>query len=227
MTLFYPGIKTLFILLSFFSLALIIGCGKKTSNDLLEPNEAELKTPAPDTYKVKFETNEGNFIIQVHRDWSPNGADRLYHLVNYKFYDGVAFFRVIKGFMAQFGYHGDPEVSNIWSSKTFPDDPVKQSNLRGYITFAKSGMPNSRSTNLYINYIDNTNLDGMGFAPIGKVIEGMEVVDDLYGGYGEGAPRGRGPDQGEIKNGGNTYLKKYFPELDYIKKARVISTDSK
>ncbi|MBC8185426.1 peptidylprolyl isomerase [candidate division KSB1 bacterium] len=182
-----------------------------------------MKAPSPDIYKILFETNEGNFIVEVHRDWSPNGADHLYHLVNYQFYDGVRFFRVIKGFMAQFGYHGDPKIGNVWKSKNIPDDPVKESNLRGYITFAKSGMPNSRSTNLFINYADNSNLDGMGFSPIGKVIEGMEVVDKIYGGYGEGAPRGKGPSQGKIMEGGNTYLKKNFPELDYIKKARIVN----
>ena len=220
---FFVGTKTLIILLSFFILTLIVGCGKKTSNDLLKPNEAELKTPSPDTYHVKFETTKGNFIVEVHRDWSPNGADRLYYLVNHKFYDGVRFFRVVKGFMAQFGYHGDPQVTSVWKSMTFPDDAVKESNLRGYMSFAKTGAPNSRSTNLFINYGNNSNLDDMGFSPIGKVIEGMEVVDKLYGGYGEGAPRGAGPSQGKIMQQGNTYLKRSFPKLDHIKKAYILS----
>jgi len=214
--------RMLIIMLSFLSLALIVGCGDKPPKELLEPNDEALKAPSPDTYKVKFETNEGDIIVEVHRDWSPNGADRLYHLVNYKFYDGVRFFRVIKGFMAQFGYHGDPKIGNVWKVKTFPDDSVKQSNLRGYVTFAKSALPNSRSTNLFINYRNNSMLDSQGFSPIGKVIEGMEVVDKLYGGYGEGAPRGKGPSQAKIQQEGNVYLKSSFPELDYIKKARII-----
>ena len=218
----YRGIQTFIILLSFAALTLFTGCVDKPPKELSEPNDEALKAPAPDNYKIKFETNEGNFIVEVFRDWSPNGADRLYHLVTYQFYDGVRFFRVIKGFMAQFGYHGDPKIGNVWKSKTFPDDPVKESNLRGYVSFAKSAMPNSRSTNLFINYVDNSNLDAMGFSPIGKVIQGMEVVDKLYGGYGEGAPRGRGPSQQKIMEEGNTYLKRYFPELDYIIKARII-----
>ena len=220
---FFVGTKIKIIFLSFFSLALIVGCGKKTSNKLLKPNEAELKTLSPDTYKVKFETTKDNFIVEVHRDWSPNGADRLYHLVNYKFYDGVRFFRVIKGFMAQFGYHGDPQVTSVWKSMNFPDDAVKESNLRGYMSFAKTGAPNSRSTNLFINYVNNSNLDDIGFSPIGKVIEGMEVVDKLYGGYGEGAPGGAGPSQGKIMQEGNSYLKRSFPKLDYIKKAYILT----
>ncbi len=219
----FNNLRFITIILTIFSLFLIIGCAEKPVKELSEPNDEALKAPSPDIYKILFETNEGNFIVEVHRDWSPNGADHLYHLVNYQFYDGVRFFRVIKGFMAQFGYHGDPKIGNVWKSKNIPDDPVKESNLRGYITFAKSGMPNSRSTNLFINYADNSNLDGMGFSPIGKVIEGMEVVDKIYGGYGEGAPRGKGPSQGKIMEGGNTYLKKNFPELDYIKKARIVN----
>jgi peptidyl-prolyl cis-trans isomerase A (cyclophilin A) len=182
-----------------------------------------LKAPSPATYKIKFVTNKGDIIVEVIRDWSPYGADRLYHLVKYHFYDDVRFFRVIKGFMAQFGYNGDPQVTKAWENKTIPDDPVKQSNLRGYVTFAKSAMPNSRTTNLYVNYKDNSFLDASGFSPIGKVIQGMEVVDKLYGGYGEGAPRGSGPNQQKIQQEGNAYLKQNFPELDFIKKARIIS----
>lgn len=217
-------IKTFFVavigivVLSF----LYTGCEKKQS-PLLEPDLQELNAQSPDVYKVKFETSKGNFVVEVHRGWSPNGADRLYYLANNNFYDDVRFFRVIKGFMAQFGYHGDPEVIKTWSSLTFPDDPVVQSNLRGYVTFAKSGMPNSRTTQLFINYADNTMLDQQGFAPIGKVVEGMDVVDKLYGGYGEGAPRGSGPSQMDIRKGGNSYLKKNFPDLDYIKKTTIIT----
>ena len=222
MSSFHNRFKTLSIFAAFLCLMLIVGCAEKPQKELATPNDEALKAPSPDIYKIKFETNEGDIIVEVHRDWSPIGADRLYHLVSYHFYDGVRFFRVIKGFMAQFGYHGDPEIGNVWKAKTFPDDPVKESNLRGYMTFAKSAMPNSRSTNLFINYKDNSFLDNTGFSPVGKVIEGMEVVDKLYGGYGEGAPSGQGPSQAKIMQEGNTYLKRSFPELDYIKRARII-----
>ncbi len=204
---------------------LVSSCQKEaeTPKDLLEPNEAELKAPAPDVFKVKFETSKGDFVMEVHRSWSPNGADRLYYLVNHGFYEGVRFFRVIDGFMAQFGYHGDPEVIKVWHTKTIPDDPVVESNKRGYVSFAKSNLPNSRTTQLFINFVDNIMLDKMGFSPVAKITEGMDVVDKLYSGYGEGAPRGRGPSQAKIQQGGNKYLKDNFPKLDYIKKAYILS----
>jgi peptidyl-prolyl cis-trans isomerase A (cyclophilin A) len=223
MSSFHSRIKTLSIFAAFLCLMLIVGCADKPPKELAEPNDEALKAPSPDIYKIKFETNEGDIILEVHREWSPNGADRLYHLVNYHFFDGVRFFRVVKRFMAQFGYHGDPKIGNVWKEKTFPDDPVQESNLRGYLTFAKSAAPNSRSTNLFINYKDNSFLDNQGFSPLGKVIQGMEVVDKLYGGYGDAAPRGKGPSQAKIMQEGNAYLNKDFPEMDYIKKARVIS----
>ncbi|HDP99018.1 MAG TPA: peptidylprolyl isomerase [bacterium] len=178
---------------------------------------------APETFKVKFETSKGDFVMEVHRPWSPHGADRLYYLANNRFYEGVRFFRVINGFMAQFGYHGDPEVSAVWSEKNIPDDPVVQSNKRGYVTYAKSAMPNSRSTQLFINFNDNSFLDNQGFSPVGKIIEGMEVVDQLYAGYGDGPPRGSGPNQQNIRLQGNKFLIDNFPKLDYIKKAYLIS----
>lgn len=218
------SIKTLLVLvlgvvvLSF----LYTGCEKKPS-PLLEPDLQALNAPSPDVYKVKFVTTKGDFVVEVHRDWSPNGADRLYWLAKNGFYDDVRFFRVIKGFMAQFGYHGDPKVIKTWSSLTIQDDPVVQSNLRGYVTYAKSGLPNSRTTQLFINYVDNPFLDQSGFSPIGKIVEGMDVVDNLYGGYGESAPQGSGPTQMEIRNSGNSYLAKNFPDLDYIKKTIVIT----
>jgi len=221
------------------SLLLITSCGEKVekqkeqmeekqqeaqqiSDKILNPDQTELNQPAPEKFQVKFETSKGNFVIEVYRDWSPHGVDRLYYLVKHGFYDDVRFFRIIDGFMAQFGYHGNPEVTQIWSEMTFPDDPVKKTNLRGYITFAKRATPNSRSTNLFINLVNNAYLDDSGFSPIGKVIEGMAIVDQLYSGYGEGAPRGSGPDQGRIALEGNEYLNKNFSKLDYIKKARII-----
>src|SRR5262249_55976969 len=150
-------------------------------------------------YKVKMTTTKGAFTIEVHRDWAPNGADRFYNLVKLGYFNDVAFFRVIKGFMVQFGIHGDPAVAKQWRDARIDDDPSgKQSNKRGMVTFATAG-PNTRTTQLFINYADNGNLDSMGFAPIGKVTDGMKVVDDLEGMYGEGAPQGRGPAQGRVQ----------------------------
>jgi peptidyl-prolyl cis-trans isomerase A (cyclophilin A) len=175
---------------------------------------------APPTYKVKFETNKGNFVIEVHRDWAPKGADRFYDLVKSGFYNDVRFFRVISGFMAQFGISGNPQAMTEWRDKPIQDDPVKQSNKRGMLTFAMAG-PNTRTTQVFINYADNSRLDDMGFSPVGQVVSGMDVVDKLYSGYGEGAPRGSGPSQGLLQQQGNAYLKKDFPKLDYIKKATI------
>jgi peptidyl-prolyl cis-trans isomerase A (cyclophilin A) len=161
-------------------------------------------------------------VVLVHRDWSPNGADRFYNLVKIGFYDGAKFFRVIDGFMAQFGISPYPAVSEKWREARIQDDPVKEKNNRGRITFATAG-PNTRTTQLFINLVDNADmLDAKGFAPFGEVVEGMEVVDKLYNGYGEGAPRGRGPNQGRVQDQGNAYLEKEYPELDAIKKATVL-----
>lgn len=190
-------------------------------NPLLYPQRPEMNEQAPDTYRARFETSKGDFVIEVHRDWAPNGADRFYNLVRSGYYDGVRFFRVIDGFMAQFGMHPDPLVTAQWRAAQIQDDPVVESNTRGRVTFAMTGQPNSRTTQVFINYRDNSNLDEMGFAPIGEVVEGMEVVDQLYSGYGEGAPRGSGPDQAQIQARGNEYLNAEFPELDYIVHASI------
>ncbi len=175
---------------------------------------------APAQFRVKFETTRGPVVIEVNRKWAPLGADRFYNLVKSGYFDNVAFFRVIPGFVVQFGINGDPEVSAKWQKANISDDPVKQSNHRGYLTFATSG-PNTRTTQMFINLTDNTRLDRMGFAPIGHVVEGMKVVDSLYSGYGEGAPAGRGPSQDRIYGKGNAYLKDGFPKLDYITRAEV------
>ena len=175
---------------------------------------------APGSYKVQFDTSKGTFEVQVTRAWAPQGADRFYNLVKSGFYDNVRFFRVISGFMVQFGISGDPKVMAGWRDKPIKDDPVTQSNKRGYITFAMAG-PNTRTSQVFINFVDNTNLDRMGFAPFGRVIAGMNVVDKLNAEYGEGAPRGRGPDQGRMQREGNAYLAKDFPRLDYVKKATI------
>jgi peptidyl-prolyl cis-trans isomerase A (cyclophilin A) len=183
-------------------------------------NPAALNAPAPATYKAKFDTSKGAFEIEVHRDWAPAGADRFYNLVKNGFFDNARFFRVVSGFMVQFGIHGDPNVSAQWRQARIPDDPVKQSNGRGMVTFATAG-PNTRTTQVFINFADNARLDGMGFAPFGQVVSGMNVVDSLYSGYGEGAPSGRGPDQGRMQQEGNAYLMKDFGKLDYIRKASI------
>jgi peptidyl-prolyl cis-trans isomerase A (cyclophilin A) len=203
-----------------FALALFIFGAQTPSwaGDLSNP--ASLNEKAPDSYKVKFDTSQGSFEIEVHRDWAPNGADRFYNLVKNGFYNDARFFRVIKGFMVQFGINGNPKISQVWRNANIADDPVEESNLRGFVTFATAG-PNTRTTQVFINYGDNPSLDGQGFAPFGKVISGLDVVQHLYSNYGEGAARGEGPDQSRVQTEGNAYLQKNFPQLDYIKKATI------
>jgi peptidyl-prolyl cis-trans isomerase A (cyclophilin A) len=183
-------------------------------------NPAALTEQAPATYKARFDTSKGVFVIDVRREWAPVGADRFYNLVKNGFYDENRFFRVISGFMVQFGINGNPQVSTPWRNAQIKDDPVKQSNKRGFITFATSG-PNSRTTQVFINFGDNSRLDGMGFASFGQVSTGMNVVDQLYSDYGEGAPQGRGPNQGRMQGEGNAYLTKDFPNLDFVRKATI------
>lgn len=187
---------------------------------LLTPDS--LSETAPDVFQARFETSKGDFVIEVHRSWSPNGADRFYNLVGNGYYDDVRFFRVIAGFMAQFGIHGDAAVSAAWRGRRITDDPVAQSNVRGFVSYAKLGA-HSRTTQVFINFGDNSRLDGMGFPPFGRVTEGMDVVDALYSGYGEGAPSGTGPDQARIQLEGNAYLKENFPDLDFVRKATIVS----
>jgi peptidyl-prolyl cis-trans isomerase A (cyclophilin A) len=180
-------------------------------------NPASLNEKAPATYKVRLDTSAGPVVIEVHRDWAPLGADRFYNLVKAGFYDDVRFFRVIPGFMAQGGMNGDPAIQKIWGRNNINDDPVKQSNKRGFVTFAKTAAPNSRSTQIFINYADNSSsLDPQGFAPFGQVVTGMEVVDK-FGTYG----RTNVPDQGMITAEGNAYLQKDYPKLTVIKKATI------
>lgn len=188
---------------------------------LLDPTDTIFQATPPDTFRVEFATSEGPFTVEVYRDWAPAGAQRFYNLVRAGYYDGTHFFRVIPGFMAQFGLHGDPAVNEAWAEQNLPDDPVLHSNERGTITFATRG-PNTRTTQLFINFSDNAQLDDMGFTPFGRVVEGLPIVDRLHGGYGEGAPRGRGPDQMRIRTEGSSYLSSEFPELDYITSARIV-----
>jgi len=181
--------------------------------------------PAPDLFRVRFETSQGAFVVEVHREWAPRGADRFRELVKAGFFDDSRFFRVVAGFIAQFGLPGDPALNvagGPWKDKAIQDDPVRQSNVRGTIAYAMTG-PDTRSTQLYINLADNTRLDAQGFAPIGRVTEGMDVVDRLYAGYGEGAGGGmRGGKQGKILAGGNAHLDAEFPKLDRILRARIL-----
>jgi peptidyl-prolyl cis-trans isomerase A (cyclophilin A) len=207
--------------------AVLAGCrderddhGVPPDSPLLDPEDQAFMVTAPDTFNAVFETNRGDFVIEVISEWAPNGADRFYSLVRNGFYDGTRFFRAIDGFMVQFGLHGDPNVTEAWSGEQIMDDPVRESNQRGRVSFAMSG-PDTRTTQIFINLVDNEQLDDMGFAPIGRIVDGMEVVEQLYMGYGEGAPRGRGPDQGRIRAEGNAYLVRNFPELDYVERATV------
>ncbi|MBW1877528.1 MAG: peptidylprolyl isomerase [Deltaproteobacteria bacterium] len=187
---------------------------------LLDPTLAQEE--APKTFRVRFETTKGDFVVEVNRKWAKKGATRFYNLVRIGFYDDVAFFRVIDGFMVQFGIPGDPEVAAAWQQAVIKDDMVLRSNRRGRITFGNAGR-HTRTTQVFINYTDrNAALDAEGFAPFGEVVEGMEVVDALYKGYGEGAPTGSGPKQGMIRAHGNAYLRQAFPELDYVIRARIV-----
>lgn len=185
-------------------------------------NPAGLKEKAPETYNVKFDTSAGEFVIKVTRAWAPNGADRFYNLVKNGFYDDTRFFRAIPNFMVQFGIHGSPLVSSLWKNARIPPDKVTQSNKKGFITFAMGATPDTRTTQVFINFRNNSNLDGMGFAPFGEVVSGIENVDKIYTGYGEGAPRGKGPEQGRVQAEGNAYLNKSFPKMDYIKTATIV-----
>jgi peptidyl-prolyl cis-trans isomerase A (cyclophilin A) len=186
---------------------------------LLRP--ALLTAKAPATFEARFITTKGDFTIKVTREWSPLGADRFYNLVKHHYYDNTTFFRVLKGFVVQWGISAYPPVTAAWEHAPIKDDPVVQSNLRGYVTYAMGG-PNTRTTQVFVNLVDNKRLDGMGFAPFGQVTDGMDVVDSLYADYGEGAPDGHGPAQDQIEKTGKSYLDKNFPNLDSIKTTRLI-----
>ena len=196
--------------------SILLACGLVAAFALhLRADDAAKPPKAPDTFKAKFETTRGTFVVEVTREWSPNGADRFYQLVNAGFFDDCKFFRVVPGFIVQFGINGDPKTAAKWRDANISDDPVKQSNSRGMITFATAG-PNTRTTQLFINFKDNKPLDTRGFSPFGKVVEGMDVVDKINAEYGES------PDQGKIESEGNAYLNAKFPKLDGIKKASIV-----
>jgi len=190
--------------------AVVLGAPEK----LMDP--AKLTAKAPETFKARFETSKGTIVVEVHREWSPHGADRFYNLVKNGYFDGVKFFRAVPNFVVQWGIHGDPAIATKWLQAKVPDDPVKQSNKRGFVTYAMGG-PNSRSVQLFINLVDNSRLDSMGFAPFGQVTDGMDVVDKLYNGYGEGLTKL----QGRIAEEGNAFLEKNYPQLDAITKATI------
>ena len=178
-------------------------------------NPASLKETAPATYKANFDTSAGAIVIEVHRDWAPLGADRFYNLVKNGFFDNARFFRVVPNFMVQFGMNGDPAVTAAWQGATLKDEPTKETNKKGYVTFAKTGAPNSRGTQVFINFKDNGFLDSQGFAPFGQVVSGMDVAEKITSQYGES------PNQVRITAEGNAYLTKEFPKLDYIRKATI------
>jgi peptidyl-prolyl cis-trans isomerase A (cyclophilin A) len=214
-------VKRIHALLGAAALAAAIAAGCRPPAQETSRADSVAELTAPDTFLVAINTNKGRILVQAIRAWSPRGADRFYTLVADKFYDGAKFFRVLPNFMAQFGIAGDPAVNAKWAERKILDDPVTQSNLRGYVSFATSG-PDTRSAQLFINKRDNRRLDGMGFAPFAKVIDGIEVVDSLYMGYGEGAPSGPGPRQDLIQQQGNAYLNRSFPKLDSIITARIV-----
>ncbi len=196
--------------------AVLVSCGKAVKKSVK-------MEPAPPQYKVKLQTTKGDVIILVHRDWSPLGADHFAELVKMGYYDNNAFFRALKGFVVQWGMNGDPAVNKSWSEITIKDDPPKVSNKTGSVVFAKTGEPNSRTTQVFINIGDNSaSLDSQGFTPFGEVVQGLDVVMSLYMGYGDAAPQGGGPSQAAIADIGNPYLEEHFPKLDYVKKASLL-----
>ena len=186
---------------------------------LLNPKLATEESP--ETYRIRFETTQGPFVVQVQRQWALRGADRLYNLVKIGYFSDMAFFRAIDGFMVQFGVNADPAVNRVWNATRILDDRVLKSNTRGTVTFATSGK-NSRTTQLFINYADNSGLDRQGFAPVGEVVQGMGVVDSIHTGYGDAPPGGSGPSQARIQEEGNVYLRANFPDLDYIRSAAIV-----
>jgi peptidyl-prolyl cis-trans isomerase A (cyclophilin A) len=204
---------------SMFAAVALVAAGAAFAGQV-DFSKAKLKTPAqltetaPATYKAAFDTSAGKFVITVHRDWAPNGADRFYNLVKNGFYDETRFFRVVPDIMVQFGINADPAVASVWQNANISDDPGKQSNQRGYVTFATRGK-DTRTTQVFINFKDNRGLDAQGFTPFGEVTTGMDVVDKITAQYGER------PNQGSIQAQGNAYLTKDFPKLDYVKKATI------
>lgn len=208
--------------LLFLLLASCATAGPPPTIDFNDPTAAILSAPGPEQYRVLFETSEGNFVLEANRAWAPLGADRFYNLVRLGFFNDVRFFRVEPGFVVQFGISGDTTMTRYVKTARIPDDPVVESNTRGTITFATAG-PNTRTSQVFINLVDNSRLDRQGFAPFGRIVTGMEVVDSLYSGYfARGRPDIVPPDQLRIESEGNAYLEAEFPELDHIIRASVV-----
>lgn len=206
----------------------LAGCTGEPDSEtlLLDPDHPEWSRTAPDEFVTRFTTSEGKFEIQVHRQWAPQGADRFYNLCRLGFYDEVRFSRVVPGFIVQWGLNGIPPVTRAWKERTIRDDSVRASNTRGRIAYAMTG-PDTRTTQVFISLVDNSRLDSTGFAPFGEVVDGMEVVDRLFGGYGEESGGGmRAGNQGPVEEGGNVYLDEHYPELDHIVRVEVIDSGS-
>jgi len=211
--------------LALWVLAVVLSAQGGAAPSLKDP--ATLTEDCPATYRAKFETSQGDFTVEVERAWAPRGAIRFYNLVKNGYYNDNRFFRVLPDFMLQFGINGDPALNAVWRQAVIIDDARKQSNERGYITFAAGG-PNTRTTQVFINLKDNLALDSAGtFAPFGHVVSGLNVLDKLYKGYGDGPPNGSGPEQSKIQTEGNAYLAKLFPKLDYIKTATIVAQGQK
>lgn len=205
--------------------AILAAAACTPSDPLLSPHPARVAAAAPDSFLVRFATTRGDFVMKARRAWAPNGVDRLHYLVQNGFYDGARFFRVVRGFVVQFGIPADPAVAAVWHERSIPDDIPSASNVRGTVSFAHAG-PGTRATQVFINLRNNARLDtlgAVGFAPLGEIVEGMAVVDSLYAGYGDGPPRGRGPAQDSIRLQGNAYLDRHHPRLDAIREARIVT----
>ena len=204
----------------FLAAVVAVGCAPQPARPALRAPAPDLR--APDTFSVAFETSKGRFVIQAIRDWSPLGVDRFHYLASIGYYDRNKFFRVLPDYIAQFGMHGDSTVNAVWNQQPLADEPVRHPNAEGTVSFAKGG-PNTRTTHLFVNLRDNgAGLDTLGFVPIGRVTTGMHVVLSLFPGYGDGPPRGGGPDQDRIALEGNRYLERSFPKLDSIVRARIV-----
>ena len=210
-----PGVKRIVVHAAAGALFVAAACGSSGPQDSGLRNPSALTEQAPATFAAAFDTSKGRFVVDVHREWAPIGADRFYNLVKSGFFNDVRFFRVIGGQLAQFGMHGNPAVQEAWRDAVVEDDPVKHGNTRGAVSFASRG-PNTRTTQLFINLRDNSPYDRLGFSPFAEVVSGMDVVDSLYSGYEER------PEQPLIDEEGNAYLTREFPNLDYIKQAAII-----
>jgi peptidyl-prolyl cis-trans isomerase A (cyclophilin A) len=200
--------------------AALMGCSSPNQTKKEEPKAAARDEPTPDIFKVNLDTSKGLVVVEIHRAWAPVGVDHFYTLVKTGFYDGDRFFRIVRNSIVQFGVNGDPKLNKLWSNANLPDDPVKEKNVKGTLTYATTGA-RGRSTQLSFNLRDNRHLDKQGFAPIGRVVTGMSVVEILYGAYGDWPPRGQGPDPAKLDAQGNEYLATNFPRLDFIRKATI------